>query len=388
MATQGKRPDGPGPERGQGQPERPRPSRAEGRAGGRTEGQVKRQAEGQTKGRAEGQTKEQAGKKKSAQTAETAQNTPEAPPAADGSTARARSTKQPARRTAQGTPTAPRTGRGAPKTASGRTNGKAADDDSLTTAKADPSRTTAKTNPHRTTTKTDPDRTTTKTAPAPPKRGVGRPRRISPEVIVDTARRIIHEEGVDALSMRRVAKEVGATPMALYHHVRDKDELLMLTLSGTAAAVPRPELPDDPRDRMLAVALHLHGLLCDMPWVVEVLNLGDLTDKDGLWMIEEIVDASLDCGLSPAGAVHMYRTVWHFIVGDVIFRRAMDRRAAQPDRKRYFPDMLTEADAAELPRLVELSDRWTRLTLDDYDVSRQLGAIIDGLLAAGPRSAP
>lgn len=61
--------------------------------------------------------------------------------------------------------------------------------------------------------------------------------------MVAIARRIIEEEGVDALSMRRVAKELGSTPMALYHYVQDKDELLMLTLSGTAAAFPVPNCP-------------------------------------------------------------------------------------------------------------------------------------------------
>ncbi|MFE0178845.1 TetR/AcrR family transcriptional regulator [Streptomyces sp. NPDC059002] len=228
-------------------------------------------------------------------------------------------------------------------------------------------------------------------ADAPPsgakkKRGVGRPRRIQTETIVAAARRILAEEGVAALSMRRVAKEVGTTPMALYHHVRDKDDLLMLTLSGTAATLPRPELPADPRDRLLAVSVHMHGTLARMPWVVEVLSLGDLTDKGALWMVEEIVGAGIDCGLTPADAVRAYRTIWHFVSGELIFRHAMERRAKDPDRKRYFPDMLTDADATELPRLAALAGRWDELT-EDYDTARQLGAIIDGLLGPADRRA-
>ncbi|WP_055534095.1 TetR/AcrR family transcriptional regulator [Streptomyces alboniger] len=217
------------------------------------------------------------------------------------------------------------------------------------------------------------------TSGEPKKRRVGRPRRLEPETIVATARRILQEEGVAALSMRRVAKEVGTTPMALYHHVRDKDELLMLTLAGTAATVPRPELPADPRERLLAVTLHMHGTLARMPWVVEVLSLGDLTDRGALWMVEEMIGAAVDCGLTPAEAVRAYRTLWHCVYGDLVFRRAMERRAEDPDRKRHFPGMLTDADAAELPHLAALADQWTELT-EDYDVARQLGAVIDGLL--------
>ncbi|MFF1376889.1 TetR/AcrR family transcriptional regulator [Streptomyces sp. NPDC058308] len=216
------------------------------------------------------------------------------------------------------------------------------------------------------------------------KRAVGRPRRIETATIVATARRILETEGVAALSMRRVAKEVGATPMALYHHVRDKDELLMLTLAGTAATVPRPELPADPRERLLAVSVHMHGILAGMPWVVEVLSLGDLTDEGALWMVEEIIASCVACGLTPEEAVRAYRTIWHCVYGDLAFRRAMERRAEDPDRKRHFPGLLTGADAAELPYLAALAGRWAELT-EDYDVTRQLGAVIDGLLGRAER---
>ncbi|MEU5896113.1 MULTISPECIES: TetR/AcrR family transcriptional regulator [Streptomyces] len=225
-----------------------------------------------------------------------------------------------------------------------------------------------------------------KTGAPAKKRGVGRPRRIDPETIVATARRILEAEGVAGLSMRRVAKEVGTTPMALYHHVRDKDELLMLTLAGTAATVPRPELPDDPRDRLLAVSLHMHGTLARMPWVVEVLSLGDLTDEGALWMVEEIIACGIACGLTPEEAVRAYRTIWHCVYGDLAFRHAMERRAEDPGRKRHFPDLLADVDATELPHLAALAGRWSELT-EDYDVTGQLGAVVDGLLGR-PRSVP
>lgn len=218
-------------------------------------------------------------------------------------------------------------------------------------------------------------------------RGRGRPRRLEPEQLVEVARRILKEEGVEALSMRRVAKEVGATPMALYHHVRDKDELLMLALSGMAATVPRPALPDEPRARLLAVSLHMHAVLRQMPWVVEVLSLGGLTDEGALWMVEEIVDSAIACGLPTEAAVHAYRTIWHCVYGDLVFRHATEKRAGEPDRTRHFPDaLLGEADAAELPRLAVLADRWSAID-GAYDIAEQLDSVITGLLARGTRSA-
>jgi AcrR family transcriptional regulator len=48
----------------------------------------------------------------------------------------------------------------------------------------------------------------------------------SRERILHAAERVHQQEGLDAVSIRRVAEEVGLTPMALYRHFRDKDALL------------------------------------------------------------------------------------------------------------------------------------------------------------------
>ncbi|MDX2405062.1 TetR/AcrR family transcriptional regulator [Streptomyces microflavus] len=225
---------------------------------------------------------------------------------------------------------------------------------------------------------------TEKTAKATKKKPVGRPRRLDPDVMVATARRIVEEEGVAALSMRRVAKELGSTPMALYHYVQDKDELLMLTLSGTAAAFPRPELPEDPRERLVAVAVHMHDIIGQIPWVLDILALGELTDRNALWMVEEIIDCALACGLSPARSVRAYRTIWSYVYGDLVFRRAAARRAEQPSRREFFPEMITEKDTAELPRLTEVKEHWREYTAD-YETAAELDAIVEGLISRGTR---
>ncbi|MFB7045701.1 TetR/AcrR family transcriptional regulator [Streptomyces microflavus] len=221
----------------------------------------------------------------------------------------------------------------------------------------------------------------TKTAKKKP---VGRPRRLDPDVMVSTARRIVEEEGVAALSMRRVAKELGSTPMALYHYVQDKDELLMLTLSGTAAAFPRPELPEDPRERLVAVAVHMHDIIGRIPWVLDILALGELTDRNALWMVEEIIDCALACGLSPARSVRAYRTIWSYVYGDLVFRRAAARRAEQPSRREFFPEMITEKDTGELPRLTEVKEHWREYAAD-YETAAELDAIVEGLISRGTR---
>lgn len=83
--------------------------------------------------------------------------------------------------------------------------------------------------------------------PPAPRKTPGRPPRISREEVVGTARRIVDSEGVARLTMRRLAAEIGSTPMALYHHVRNKEELLVLLLDDYAArTLHRPGCPPSP----------------------------------------------------------------------------------------------------------------------------------------------
>src|SRR5512141_724295 len=83
------------------------------------------------------------------------------------------------------------------------------------------------------------------------RRGVGLDR----DGIVAEALRIVDADGVDAVSIRRLADALGVTPMALYWHVRDKAELLELVGQAVIAGVEVPEQQSDWRDDLRAVHL-------------------------------------------------------------------------------------------------------------------------------------
>jgi AcrR family transcriptional regulator len=86
--------------------------------------------------------------------------------------------------------------------------------------------------------------------PVPPWR---KPRKTAPSkqplsqaLILDTALRVLRAEGLDAVTMRRVAQELGTGPASLYAHVSNKGELLELMLDHIAAEISVPE-PDPAR---------------------------------------------------------------------------------------------------------------------------------------------
>ncbi|MFJ9818079.1 TetR/AcrR family transcriptional regulator [Streptomyces sp. NPDC101151] len=208
----------------------------------------------------------------------------------------------------------------------------------------------------------------------------GRPPRLSQEAIISAAQRLLAAEGADGLSMRRLAKELASTPMALYHHVRDKDELLLLLLEEHARSIPRPELPKDPRERMITAGQLLHDVLAECPWIVEVLASDDLMAVSALWMVEAMVDAAIECGLTPEQAVDAYRIVWYYTVGELMIRVTRERRRAEADRPSHRDRTFAALAEDEYPRLASLAGRWAELTA--RDTHRQgLEAVVEGLLA-------
>lgn len=89
----------------------------------------------------------------------------------------------------------------------------------------------------------DPDEPTWWT-PVKPRRRHG----LSRAVIVEAGLRIVRKEGIDALSMRRIATELDTGPASLYAHVANKDELLEILFDAVAGEIPLPE-PDPARWR-------------------------------------------------------------------------------------------------------------------------------------------
>ncbi|MGM9469229.1 TetR/AcrR family transcriptional regulator [Streptomyces murinus] len=197
------------------------------------------------------------------------------------------------------------------------------------------------------------------------------------------ARRIVAEEGVERLTMRRLATEIGSTPMALYHHVRDKEELLVLLLDDHAArTLRRTGMPAEPRERIVTAAAAIHRALADCPWIVEVLTADDLMSAAALWFVEQIVDGFVACGLTHERAVHGYRAIWYYTAGEIVVRTAADRRRADDDRPTRREQVFTDLAPGELPRLAELAEAWGPLTAEDTYLDG-LRALVGGLTARG-----
>ena len=95
----------------------------------------------------------------------------------------------------------------------------------------------------------------------------GRKQGLSVDRVVAAAIELADAEGLDALTMRRVAQQLTVVPMTLYTYVPDKAALLDLMLDAVYAGMPRPEQSALPwRERLAAVAAANRALYDRHPW--------------------------------------------------------------------------------------------------------------------------
>jgi AcrR family transcriptional regulator len=209
----------------------------------------------------------------------------------------------------------------------------------------------------------------------PAQRPRGRPRTIDREAVLDTAIRLLDAEGVEALTMRRLASELGVSAMTPYRHVGSKDELLMVLVDRLAARLVYPSRPRDPKGAILVLWSTIYDSLAQHSWIPEVLARRRMMAPSVLSAIEEIHAALRDAGLSIDAAVRTYRLMWNFTLGSLLVRAGASSEGPSQQR-----ELRGSPDPEHYPMLAAAATAWT--TAHDHDTYlNDLEALIDALLA-------
>jgi AcrR family transcriptional regulator len=97
---------------------------------------------------------------------------------------------------------------------------------------------------------------------------------LSIDAIVDAATELADAQGLDAVTMRQVARALGVVPMTLYTYVPGKAELLDLMLDAAYARMPRADTSGQPwRQRLAAIAAENRRLFEIHPWAAAVSTI-------------------------------------------------------------------------------------------------------------------
>ncbi len=200
--------------------------------------------------------------------------------------------------------------------------------------------------------------------------------------ILASALSIVDADGVDALSMRRLAEAVGRDTTVLYRHVPDKAALLDGVAETVMAQLTVDVADPDWMSQLRAVAGSFRELALAHPNVVPLIVTRPLTTPLGrrpigmLRPLEAILTLLTNAGFSTVNALHVYRLLFGFLYGHVLHevQEIIDR----PDETEDFLRLgLHRLPLADFPLLRSLAP-----ALAAYDGAAELDRGLDLLLPA------
>ncbi|MCU0505809.1 MAG: TetR/AcrR family transcriptional regulator C-terminal domain-containing protein [Chloroflexi bacterium] len=211
---------------------------------------------------------------------------------------------------------------------------------------------------------------------------------LSRERILAAALEVLDADGLEGLTMRRLADTLGVGAMSLYRHVTDRDDLLDLVVEGILAETEIPASTGGWRTDLEAIARAARvGLLRHRGATVLVttrLGLG----RGGLAAVERTLGVLRAAGFDDATAVAANRALGNLVAGAVLYEAAGlggaqgDDRARRRDQGRALMAALPED---EFPNLRAAAGAMFAVSADAaFDAG--LAALLDGfegLLARG-----
>lgn len=195
---------------------------------------------------------------------------------------------------------------------------------------------------------------------------------LSTQAIVDTAIAIADVDGLDAVSIRRVAAVLNVRPMSLYTHIVSKEELLaMMANELIGTAIVETPLPDGWREALSLIAHRTFRMFASHPWLLALLARRPRHGPNAARQAKQLARAVESLGLPP-------EDMWTLlsIVNDYVLGHAM--RVATTGSTSDLVASLAAEDRASLPEveaLVKTED--TRLAGEVFELGLQ--AVLDGV---------
>jgi AcrR family transcriptional regulator len=215
--------------------------------------------------------------------------------------------------------------------------------------------------------------------------------RLNRDAIVSGALALADREGLDAVTIRRLAQDHGVTPMALYWHFKEKDELLDGLAERLLATVELPEPTDDDWSVQLRAVLDAFlAAARPHPAVVGLLPDRILGSDAGLAQADRVLGLLRQAGFDPDEAADVGSYLMHSIVTLVTAEPGPTKRldetgtaAAIRTRKANLNALPPE----RYPNVVASADALAICSNEDSYFARGLDLLVEGTRGIQPQAA-
>jgi AcrR family transcriptional regulator len=222
--------------------------------------------------------------------------------------------------------------------------------------------------------------------PPPWRRTASRPakRQLSTELIVSTALEVMTKDGLDAVSMRRVAQELDTGAASLYAHVRNKNELHELMYDQIMSTIKVPEIdPARWQEQLKELAHTLTRVMLDNPGVARIaMHTLIPTSPQMLMGMDRILGLLAAGGVPPKIASYVSDAIALYTTA-IAYEASLwsDAEGGMEEAERRMGQIHDYLDALPPDQLVHL--RAMMPLMDSNDAAERfefaLGLLIDGL---------
>ena len=202
---------------------------------------------------------------------------------------------------------------------------------------------------------------------------------MSRERVLQAALDLADAHGIGALTMRRLAQELGVEAMTLYHYVASKDEILDALVDRVVGEF---ELPSGPawKAALRASAISAHEVLQRHPWAANLMLDSSRVSQARLRYMDALLGCLRGAGFSATLTDHAYHALDSHIMGFTLWVVSMSI-GSDEELAAMATEFLRDFPRDEMPHLAEHIDQHLgpRDPSDEGDFAFGLDLILDGL---------
>lgn len=209
-------------------------------------------------------------------------------------------------------------------------------------------------------------------APAETLRGGKSQHGISKEQILDRALVLGDANGLEALTMRRLAKDLDVGTMTLYNYFRNKDELLDAMADVVLGRLDLPDLASAPRDEVIrAVARSFRRMMRAHPSVIRLFSMRSTRSHGAMaGSYEQPLQILISTGVDRSDAIKIYGLILTYVLGFVTYELPRDWAPVDGDedsteRARLRRAFYESLPARQFPVLTGSSEDLVQLPSDE-----------------------
>ena len=202
---------------------------------------------------------------------------------------------------------------------------------------------------------------------------------LSKQRVVAEAVRLADREGVEGLSMRRLADALGAGAMSLYHYVANKDELLDAMVDVVFSEIEPPPEGSDWQSAMRRESESARQVLARHPWAITLMESRTTPGPANLRHREAVTACLRRAGFTVVMATHA-----NWLLSSHVYGYALQEASLPFDTAAELADMTEDIYLPQLPpeEFPYLNESAAALLAAGYDPAEEFTFGLDLILAA------